>query len=134
LAVVIREGGDSIEVIATDRVPVHLPSAGDTRLAVTVQSRGFTGAVAAWVEAPVLRAFVRQLRELEARRQGSAELASMSPGEFLLRVFACDRVGHMAVTGRLARAGQALEFEFAFCPSLLPGVVAEFAAIAEART
>ncbi len=128
----IREGSDNLEIVATERVPEHLPSAGDTRLAITVTSRGFTGAGAAWVEAPVLRAFVGQLREVEACRQGGAEVASISPGEFALRVFATDRAGHMAVAGRLARAGQALEFEFPFCPSLLPGVVAGFAAMAEA--
>ncbi len=132
MAAIIREGGDSIEVVAIDRVPDHLPRAGDTRLAVTVQSRGFAGEGSAWVDASVLLAFVGQLRQVEARRQGRAELASLSRGEFALRVFATDRAGHMAVAGRLTRAGQALEFEFPFCPSRLPGVVAGFAAMAEA--
>ncbi len=129
---VIREGSDTIEIVATERVPEHLPSAGDTRLAITVQSRGFAGEGWAWVAAPVLLAFVDQLRQVEAHRQGGAEVVSISPGEFALRVVATDRAGHMAVAGRLARAGQALEFEFPFCPSLLPGVVAGFAAMAEA--
>jgi len=110
--VVIREGGDSLELVGTDRVPAHLPGAGDTRLAIRVQSRGFVGQGSAWVEAPVLRAFVGQLRQLDARRQGRAELVSMSPGEFGLRVYATDRAGHLAVAGRLTGAGQALEFEF----------------------
>ncbi len=129
---VIRDGGDSLEVVATDQVPAHLPGAGDTQLAVTVQSRGFGGKGSAWVEAPVLLAFVDQLRQLDADRQGRAELASMSPGEFMLRVFTTDRAGHLAVAGRLTGAGQALEFEFLFCPSRLPGMVAGFAALAEA--
>ncbi len=131
-AVVIREGSDTIEIVATERVPEHLPGAGDTRLAVTVKSSGFVGAGTAWIEAPVLLVFLGQLRQLETRRQGRAEVASMSPGEFALRVFATDRAGHMAIAGRLARAGQSLEFEFPFCPSLLPEVVAGLAAIAEA--
>jgi hypothetical protein len=38
----------------------------------------------------------------------------------------------MAVAGRLAHAGQALEFEFPFCPSFLPRVLAEFTAVTEA--
>ena len=129
--VVIREGSDSIEVIATERVSNHLPSAGDTRFEVAVRSRGFTGKGSTWAEALALRAFIGQLRILESRRQGSAELVSLSLGEFSLRVFATDRAGHMAVAGRLARSGQAFEFEFSFCPSLLPAVVAEFAAIEE---
>lgn len=66
---VIRESCDSIEVVVSDRVPDYLSGAGDTRLTVTVQSRGFVGAGSAWVEAPVLVVFVGQLRQLEARRQ-----------------------------------------------------------------
>jgi hypothetical protein len=128
---VIREGSDRVEVVATDRVPDHLPTPGDTQLAIAVQSRGFAAEGSTWVEAPRLEAFVGQLRELEARRQGSAELESISPGEFWLRVFATDRAGHVAVAGRLSQRRQALEFEFPFCPSVLPSIVAGFAAIAE---
>jgi hypothetical protein len=130
--VVIREGDDRLEIRLTDRVPGHLPGAGDVRLAVAVESRGFTGAGVAWADAPQLRAFVGQLRELEVRRRGAAELGSMPPGEFALRVFTTDSSGHVAVAGRLARSGQAIEFEFPFCPSLLPGIVSDFADIAGA--
>src|SRR5262249_42563853 len=132
-SVLIREDSDSLEVVVTDRVPAHLPSAGDVRLTVAVRAQGFTGEGWAWVEAPRLQHFIGQLRELEARRNDSAELESISPGQFRLRVFSTDRAGHLAIAGRLARGEQVLEFSFGFCPSLLPGVVAAFVAIAEGR-
>jgi hypothetical protein len=130
---VIREGGDWLEVVATDRVPDHLPTPGDTRLSVAIESQGFAGRGSTWVEASRLAAFVAELRELEASRRGAAEVESISPGEFRLRVWATDRAGHVALAGRLSHGGQALEFGFAFCPSELPGLVAGFEAITLGR-
>jgi hypothetical protein len=139
---VIRKGEDSIEVVAVERVSDHLPTPGDTRLEVAVQSCGFGGRGSAWVEASRMRSFVRHLRELEARRQGKAELVSMSPGEFVLRVGAANRRGHMAVTGRLSRhfyTGEdgpylhVVQFGFEFDPTSLPEIVSAFKAIADDR-
>jgi hypothetical protein len=131
---VTREATNSVEIVATERVPDHLPSAGDVRLAISVQSQGFVGVGSGWVEAPRLREFIAQLRELEAQRKGSAEMESISPVQFWLRMLATDRAGHVTLAGRLARGEQNVEFSFGFCPSLLPGVVAAFDAIAEGRT
>jgi hypothetical protein len=128
---VIRDGNHSLEIVCTEPVADHLPSEGTVRLAVTVPSGGFGGEGWAWVEASRLRQFVQCLRELEAGRAGSAEVESISAGQFRLRAFAADRAGHMTVAGRIARREQALEFAFVFCPSLLPGVVAAFHAIAK---
>jgi hypothetical protein len=129
----IQDGNHSIEIVPSERVPDHLPSAKDIRLAIAVRSQGFAGEGWAWVEASRLRQFIEHLRELEIRRSGSAEVESISPGQFWLRLFATDRAGHMAVAGRLAHAEQALEFRFRFCPSLLPGLVAAFSEIDEGR-
>jgi hypothetical protein len=96
-----------------------------------VQSRGFFGEGWAWVEAVSLRAFIDKLRELETHRQGSAELESMSPGQFRLRIWATDTAGHIAVAGRLKNDDQALEFQFALCPTLLPQVIAGFEAMTD---
>jgi hypothetical protein len=123
---VIREGTDRIEIVATDRVPAHLPTPGDARLQVKVESRGFTGHGTSWVEADRLAIFARQLRALESTRRGEAELEGMSPGEFRLRVYSVDQAGHMAIEGRVSDMGQSLEFGFPFCPSLLRELVAEF--------
>jgi hypothetical protein len=124
--VVLIDGTNRLEITVLDRGLAHLPSAGDVRFSVEVDASGFVGRGTAWVEAEQLRTLVVALRELEATRRGSAEVESMSPGEFQLRVFATDGWGHMALDGRVSASGQSLEFRFAFCPSLLPGLVEEF--------
>lgn len=62
--------------------------------------------------------------------------------EFRLRLWAVDRRGHMAVGGSVTQRvhkgegspyRHAVEFGFEFDPTLLPGVLAGFQAIAEGR-
>jgi hypothetical protein len=76
---------------------------GDTRFAVRVRISGintvFTAEGLRWVELRALVAFSEQLRVLEERRQGSASLESMSPGELQLQIRSTDRAGHMAAIG-----------------------------------
>lgn len=126
----ISEGADRLEIVAIDRVPAHLPTPGDTKLSIAVESRGFTGRATTWVSAGDLAKFATALRALEMSRMGTAEIESMSPGEFRLRVSVTDRLGHMAVNGRVSMSGQQLEFAFSFCPTQLPSVVAEVSALA----
>jgi hypothetical protein len=83
---VIREASNSVGVVATERVPDHPPSAGDVRLGISVRSEGFAGVGAVWVETPRLREFIDRLRALETRRSGRAEVQSISPGQFRLRI------------------------------------------------
>lgn len=128
----INDGNDRLEIIAIECVPETLPTPGDTRFSVDVTSGGFTGSGWAWIDAECLRAFVADLRALEISRNGAAEVESMSPGQFRLRIWATDRAGHVALAGSLSRAKQSLEFSFSFCPTLLPGLVSEFAAIVKA--
>ncbi len=101
---VLRDGGNFVEIVTTDRVPDGLPTPGDVELRITVCSHGFTGQGSAWIEARCLAAFVDQLRVLEERRQGSAEIESISPGAFRLRIDSLDRRRHLVVSGRLRRA------------------------------
>jgi hypothetical protein len=138
----IREGQNCVTIEPVDRVPVDLPSASDVELSVEVCSEQFSGHGFAWVAAPALAAFLVQLRELEARRQGEAMVEGLSPGEFRLRLWSVDRRGHVAVGGvvtKLIHKGEAspyrhtVEFGFEFDPSWLPRVLAGFQAIAEGR-
>jgi hypothetical protein len=110
---------------------------GDVKLVVETASEAFGGRASVWVRADALRAFVGQLRQLEAKRLGVATLLSISPGELALRLSSVNARGHMAVTGRLAHhchsgeAGpylHAVEFGFEFDPASLPGVLSEFEA------
>ena len=135
----IREGSNSIEIVAVRRVPQHLPSAGDTELSILVSSSGFSGRGTTWVHASRLAAFVVQLQELEGQRQGAATLEGISREEFQLRIRSIDRQGHFAVSGKLAcqvYADQrgpylhAVEFGFEFDPTQLPQVLSGFQELA----
>lgn len=136
----ICEGDNSVEIVAIDRVSDHLPTPGDTQFEIKIQSFGFAGQGWAWVSAACLAAFVEQLRTLELERQGCAEIESISPRQFWLRIWAIDRLGHTALTGRLTGRLQkyetqltfahSLEFGFQFSPDLLPRIVRDFEAIA----
>ena len=132
---IIREGSDFVEIIATDVSSQQPPAPHDMRFAVTIASSGFSGQGAAWVGVDQLAAFFAQLQELEGARTGSATIGGQSPGQFSLRLWRVDSLGHMAVSGRLThhQFGElrgphlhAVEFGFEFDPTLLRSIVAEF--------
>jgi len=142
--VFVRAGEDYLEVTVAERSTV-VHCAGDTRFAVRVRVSGmntvFTGEALCWVDLRALAAFAGQLRALEARRQGSAALESMSPGEFRLEIRSIDRAGHVAAVGQVGRwldvgSGEpywsAVAFRVPFCPTELPSLVREFGALTEA--
>jgi hypothetical protein len=138
----IREGHNCVTIEPVDRVPADLPSAGDVELSVEVASEQFSGHGFAWVGTLALAAFLAQLRQLEARRQGEATIEGLSPEEFRLRIWSVDRRGHMAVGGLVTKRvhkgeggpyRHAVEFGFEFDPTSLPRVLAGFRAIAEGR-
>lgn len=138
----VGDDANFVEVLRAERTPQGLPGAGDLRLHVRVAFSTFRGEYdGVWVEAPAFRAFLSELQALEERRQGSATLRSMSPGELILQVHSTDRAGHMGVTGQLGRwcyAGGGgmwwcqVPFDFALpCPSLLRQILAEFHSMVE---
>ncbi len=140
----VRDGEDYLELAVAERgATVH--DAGDTRFAVRVRVSGMCTVLTAeslcWVDLVALATFAGQLRVLEERRQGSAALESMSPGELRLEVRSTDRAGHMAAVGQVGRwlgvgSGEpywsAVAFRVPFCPTELPALVREFAALASA--
>lgn len=140
----IRDGDDYLEITVAERSTVA-HDAGDTLFSVRVRVGGLSTALTAeslcWVGLGALAAFAGQMQTLEQRRQGSAVLESMSPGEFRLEVRATDRAGHMAAFGQVGRwlgvgRGEpywsAVAFRVAFCPTELPALVREFAALSTA--
>jgi hypothetical protein len=133
----VRNNGNFVEVLLVERTPRSLTGAGDLRLHVRVALSSFRGEYdEVWVEATTFQDFLSELQALEERRQGSATLASMSPGELRLQIHSTDRAGHMGVTGQLGRwcyAGGGgmswcqIPFNIALsCPSLLSQLLAEF--------
>jgi hypothetical protein len=137
----IRNNGNFVEILLVERIPETLPAAGDLHLHVRVAVNAFCGENdKIWVEATAFHDFLSELQALEERRQGSATLASISPGELRLEIHSTDRAGHIGVTGQLGRGCYPGEggtswchvgFNFALsCPSLLPQMLAEFRAMA----
>ena len=129
---VIGEGANRLEIVATERVPDHLPTPGDTRFTIAVSAEAYSAAGSAWIDAEALTAFVKELQSVNATRTGFAEVESMSPSKFKLRISVIDQAGHTEASGRLSGAGQSLQFRFAFCPSTLTRIASEFNAVMQA--
>jgi hypothetical protein len=134
---IIREGTNFVEIVSTGACSQQpgSPSPYAIKFALSIASGGFSGQGATWIEADQFAAFLVQLRELEGSRTGSATVEGMPPEQFLLRLWAVDGLGHMAVAGRLTHHQfggsrgphlHAIEFGFEFDPTLLPSVVSEF--------
>lgn len=112
----LRDGESFVEILLLERTPTTLPGAGDLRLSVRVACSTFRGEYdEVWVGAPGFRDFLSELQALEARRQGSVTLESMSPGELMLEIRSTDRAGHMAASGQLGRWCCAGSDEMSWC-------------------
>ena len=140
----VRDSDDYLELTVAERCTI-VHGLGDTQFTVRVRVSSlfaaFTAEALCWVDLRALVAFAEQLRVLEERRQGSAALESMSPGELRLEVRSTDRAGHVAAVGQVGRwlgvgSGEpywsAVAFRVPFCPTELPALVREFSALATA--
>jgi hypothetical protein len=131
----IRAEDNFLEILVAERIPDNLPTAGDIQVKISVQSFGFSAQGLTWIDCLSLQNFVEQLRQLENKRHGSAELSSISPHEFWMKICSTDSLGHVAIFGRLSQSEQGLrynhllEFGFSFDPSLLPSLVKNFEVI-----
>jgi hypothetical protein len=132
---IIGNSGDRLLLERIESVPDHLPTPGDFRLRVAVESSNFSGCHSVWISLPNYQRFLNQLDELELHRKGSAELPSMSPGAFRLRISIVDRSGHLVLDGSLGQSDHLrssvtiehrLDFGFEFDPSDLVRIVREF--------
>ena len=134
----IREGDNCVTIEVVERVPSHLPTAGDIELSLKVNSEKFSGQSIVWIGSPDFATFLVQLRQLEAKRQGEAVIEGLSPENIRFRLRAIDRRGHMAVDGMIAKLAHmgnpyrhSMEFGFEFDPTLLPKVLAGFEELAK---
>src|SRR5690348_17186763 len=85
-----------------DLSPKRLLGGGDVALNVEVQNTGFRGkASEVWFFRDEISKFLKDLRTLESKRDGSAVLTDMSFGSrydgFRLEICSVDNSGHMAV-------------------------------------
>jgi len=103
---IIKDRGDFLRLDVTERVPVGVQGAGDTRFEIEVQmSAGldtvFHGKSWAYLEASAIRQFAGELHELLEGRAESASVISMSPNEFDLTIRTYNKARHIGVFGKL---------------------------------
>jgi hypothetical protein len=79
--------------------PPGTPAESDLRLSVTVKMDGYSAADECWVIAGQWDTFLKELRELDHRRQGRAVVIAASPDDLQLEFYSTDSAGHMAVRG-----------------------------------
>ncbi len=96
----ILNGANYIDLEVQLETDSSLPSCGDALIGVAVSSNGYTCKNQVWVAKQELDLFATSIRALDKYRKGEAVLSSMSPDELFLKVYAYDRVGHMAIVGK----------------------------------
>jgi len=116
------------DYISMERAGVSLRE--DILLVIDLRTRGFTGRIDTWISRDAWVTFCEQLTLLESRRQGEAEVESISPDELRLTIRSIDRAGHLAIGGVLGYRGThgevLLSFSpIAFDPSALPDLLRE---------
>ena len=100
---IIKSDSCFLELRLLEIIPDLLPTPGDARFAVKAKTYEFSGANTIWIARRVIDAFLENLIVLERYRKGQAELKSMSPEEFSLRVFFFDKAGPVAIQGCLRK-------------------------------
>ena len=94
-----------VEIECLEAISKHLPTPGDLRLRVNVQSDGFAGqSSSAWIDRNEFERFLDQLRKLDTKRQGCAELVALSPEDFKLRIWPTIELDVLPWKGRSAQA------------------------------
>jgi hypothetical protein len=78
-----------------------IQSYGDAYIALKVQSEGYCGHNDLWVSNGSLSAFCSGLVTLERTLKGETVLTSISPNELVLRIFAANSRGTLAVEGSI---------------------------------
>ena len=97
---VIKNSENFIQIDVTPEEEEGLPSYGDAYVTIFVESNGFSGRNDLWVTADDMKRFCKSLVQLEVSRKGEAFLESVSPGELVIKIYASDELGHMAVSGQ----------------------------------
>ena len=98
-----------VEFSFKEAMPEHLPGGTDIACSAEASCGGFRGRVeTVWFSRDDINLFLSELRGLEERRQGSANLTNMSSqSEFnplSFEILSVDGVGHMALSAELLEA------------------------------
>jgi hypothetical protein len=94
--------GESFVELRIAETEVSLQAVGDARIAVQIQSSGFSGASDAWCSRDQIRSFCTSIIALDQTLKGECSLRSMSPENLCLLLSATTR-GHIDVSGNISR-------------------------------
>ncbi len=100
----IEASPNFVELLITELVPSGLPSEGDVRIQVKAQIHDFVGSGSCWVEEPNFRSFSVNIDQLFSSFQGSAQLESISPGEFSLSLSPANSRGNILVQVTMSKS------------------------------
>jgi hypothetical protein len=148
----LHDGENYLEFDVVERLDCRSQGERDTNFFVRVRvshvgvsdiETVFTAETTCWIGFGELVCFAEQLRTLEKRRVGSANLKSMSPDELELEIRSTDGVGHVAAfgyvgcsvpcwldSGKLLRHVPKVSFAIPFDPSELASLCVEFGRLA----
>ena len=104
----------SLQLKLLEILPDNLPTPGDREIGVYVASLGFTGTSNIWLDQLSIQQFLLDLANLEKLRDGTAQIRSISPNEFSLRVGFYDGFKHISFDGYLSERFNGLENRVAF--------------------
>ncbi len=140
---ILKDDEGELEITVHEVEPPTSMRSGDFWATVRISTLGFGGTNDhVWIAADEFQRFVEGVRVLERERHGQAELGSMSPEDFALRIKVRDRAGHVTASGWVGRAsyGRTREpvrvrvgFSFDIDPTRLPDIVVEFESLVHAR-
>jgi len=142
----IKDENASLNLSVENVTPLGVQGAGDFALRSVVTMRvgknttsEFTASVHSWIEIEKYREFLRRLEVLEASRQGSAEIESMSPGEFRIRFYMENSRGGIAAEGEVGQhlvASKRMNkvfFDIVIDPTMLTTILEDFKRLGEPR-
>jgi hypothetical protein len=93
--VVIKGVDATLEIVPDNLVPAEDGPTDGVAAYVRVADHGFSGVVSVHLEHGDVKTFIRELRELERLRQGTAQLRAMSFDEFNMRIFSTTPAGRV---------------------------------------
>jgi len=94
----VKSEQDFIELVEVEGIPEGLPCAGDVGISVSFRAQGFSGVLEeTWLGRSEIEEFLSTIESLEETGLGAAEITSLSPEEFTLKVRAMDKPGHVLV-------------------------------------
>ena len=102
MKIVDENNCDFIQLKLVEVLPDYLPTLGDRKFSIKVNSRDFLAEIeTVWFDYDAIQKFVANINRMEKLRNGEAQITSMSPNKFCLRIGFYDGWGHVFFEGHV---------------------------------